>query len=65
MDAPNEVPRLLRMAEAAAVLGVSRSKVYALAQRGEIPTIRMGGSIRVPSGALAAWVESRTHQPAA
>ncbi len=65
MDATNEVPRLLRIAEVAAVLGVSRSKAYQLAQAGDIPTIRMGASVRVPSAALAAWVESRTQKPAA
>ncbi len=60
----HEIPQLLRMAEVAAALGISRSKAYQLAAAGEIPTIRVGSSVRVPSRALASWVEARTATPA-
>ncbi|MCY9197412.1 helix-turn-helix domain-containing protein [Bacillus atrophaeus] len=33
--------------EVAALLKLSKCKVYALAKNGEIPTIKIGGSIRV------------------
>ena len=59
------VPRLLRMVEVATVLGVSRSKAYQLARANTIPTVRLGGSVRVPAEALAKWVEARTQLPAA
>jgi len=34
---------------AAAVLGVSRRTGYAAAERGELPSVRVGRSIRVPT----------------
>ena len=43
-------------------LGLSRSEVYALIQRGEMPAVRIGRSVRVPAAALARWVEERTEQ---
>lgn len=48
---------LLRPQEAATALGVSRSKVYELLQRGEIPKVIIGCSIRVPAAALQAWID--------
>lgn len=41
--------------EVAEVLGVSRPTAYRLARRGEFGAIRVGKSIRIPAGALAAW----------
>lgn len=43
---------LLRPSEAAKSLGVCRAKLYTLIHAGEIPSIRLGGSIRVPLDAL-------------
>jgi excisionase family DNA binding protein len=48
---------LLRPAEAADALGVSRSKAYELIAHGEIPSVKMGGCVRVPVDALRAWIE--------
>ncbi len=45
------------VAEAAQLLRLSRSKAYALIARGEIRTIRIGGSRRVPLSALTDYVE--------
>lgn len=56
----NEIPLLLKPDEAARLLGVSRTKVYTLIGRRDIPSIRMGGSIRVPREALEAWVRANT-----
>lgn len=48
-------PIMLRAAEVAAMLGLSRSEVYRLIDRGEIPSSRFGRSVRVPRR----WVEQR------
>lgn len=50
---------LLRPAEAAEILGVSRSKLYELIAQGKIPSVRLdeGRLIRVPIAALKTLVE--------
>jgi excisionase family DNA binding protein len=53
---------LLRPAEAAVALGVSRSKVYELLARRVIPSVRLDGSIRVPAIQLQAWIEMQLRQ---
>jgi excisionase family DNA binding protein len=53
-------PKVLRMADAAKVLGISRSKIYALAARGDVPVVRIGGSLRIPAAALDRWLDERT-----
>ena len=61
LDRPNTALRLLlRPAEVAEALGIGRSKVYELIHAGELPSIRIGGSIRVPLDRLASWIESAT-----
>lgn len=55
-------PRLLRMGEAAALLTISRSKIYLMARAGEIPIIKIGGSLRVPLSALDRWLEQNTRE---
>jgi excisionase family DNA binding protein len=48
---------LLRPAEAAALLAVSRTRVYELAARGDLPgVIRLGGSVRIHRPTLEAWL---------
>lgn len=42
--------------EAALLLGLSRNSVYAAAERGDLPTIRLGRRILVPVGPLQALV---------
>lgn len=56
-------PKLLRMPQVAQLLSLSRSQVYALASRGEIPTIRLGSSLRVPADALNEWIARNTQMP--
>jgi excisionase family DNA binding protein len=48
---------LLRMREVAELIGCSRSKTYELAATGAIPTIRLGGLLRVPAEALRKLIE--------
>jgi excisionase family DNA binding protein len=47
---------MLRPGEAAEAIGVSRSKAYELIARGDIPSVRVGGCVRVPVDALRAWI---------
>lgn len=47
---------MLRPGEAAEAIGVGRSKVYELLASGELPSIRVGSSIRVPVVELRAWI---------
>jgi excisionase family DNA binding protein len=48
---------LLKPEEAAAALGLCRSKTYGLLADGTLPSIRVGRSVRVPAEALREWVE--------
>jgi excisionase family DNA binding protein len=48
---------LYRPAEAADAIGVSRARAYELIAAGTIPSIRIGGSIRVPVDALRQWID--------
>jgi excisionase family DNA binding protein len=57
----NETPILLRVQEAANLLGVSRAKMYeVLAANNQIPVVHIGHSIRVPRAALETWVNDQT-----
>jgi excisionase family DNA binding protein len=50
-------PLLLTPLEAARLLGISRSTVYALMQTGEIDWVTIGASRRIPHGDLVDYVE--------
>jgi excisionase family DNA binding protein len=50
---------LLKPAEAADLIGVGRSKIYALLATGELPSVRVGASVRVPATALRSWVDQQ------
>jgi excisionase family DNA binding protein len=52
-------PALLKIAEAADLLRVSRSQAYTLARRAEIPTVRVGSALRVPRERLQEWIDRR------
>lgn len=53
-----DLPLLLTMAEAAALIGISRTSLYMAIQRGEgpRPVIRLGRSARLPRAAVEEWV---------
>jgi len=51
---------LLRVEEAAQVLGIARTKAFEMVARRELPVIRMGRLVRVPRAALDAWIADRT-----
>jgi len=52
---------LLRPAEAAELLGISRSRMYELLRNGEVPSIELGAAHtkRVPLEQLKTWIEER------
>jgi excisionase family DNA binding protein len=51
---------LLRPVEAAEAIGIGRSKVYELLASGELPSIRIGGSVRVPLDKLRDWIDRKS-----
>ena len=50
---------LLRIDEVAALIGVSRTTAYALVNKGDIPSVRIGGLLRIPNDALRKMIEER------
>lgn len=57
---------LLTVEDAARALSVGRTTMYALIKAGHIATVRIGHLRRVPTAALAAYVDQlTTEQPAA
>jgi excisionase family DNA binding protein len=53
------MPLLLDAAEAAIAMSLSRSKVLSMAVRGEIPSLQIGRSLRIPRDALLEWIDQR------
>ena len=49
--------------EAVRALGLSRNATYDAAKRGEIPTVRFGKLIKVPTAALRRMLENAGHDP--
>jgi excisionase family DNA binding protein len=48
---------LLKPIEVGTQLRISRAKTYELIASGEIPSIKVGSSTRVPAVALQAWID--------
>lgn len=65
MSAINTPPErlLVSAAEASARLGVSRSMVYALMAKGEIESVVIGKSRRIPVQALESFVDGLRSNP--
>ena len=53
---------LLKPSEAARVLGIGRSLIYELIARKEIPSIRLGRCIRIPSESLHQWLKDKEYR---
>jgi len=49
---------LLTPAEVSDALSIGRTKTYRLLTTGELPSIRIGGAIRVSVASLHAWIEN-------
>ena len=54
---------LLKISEAAEILGVSREHAYRMARDGVLPVVRhTPGGLRVPLAAFDAWLEAQSRQ---
>jgi len=53
------LPWLLDNREVARLLGVGRTKAFQLMLREELPIVRIGRCVRVPTDGLAAWIANR------
>jgi excisionase family DNA binding protein len=54
----------LKVPEVAEVLRIARSRAYELVGSGEIPSVRIGRSVRVSRKELEKWLEDRRHPEA-
>ena len=52
-------PRLLTIREAADRLGIATETAYVLARRKELPSLKVGGSVRVDPVELEQWLDER------
>lgn len=60
-----EIPRIsLRLAEAAASLGISERTLWSWARTGAVPFVRRGGILLFPVRELVEWLGEQTAQPA-
>ncbi len=53
-------PWLLRVEEAAELVGVSRSFLYDLISSGQVPSVRIGGCRRIRADQLREWIEQQS-----
>jgi excisionase family DNA binding protein len=53
---------LLKVSEVAEILGLGQTKTWAMVSSGEIPSIKVGGSRRVPVDRLKAWVAAKEQE---
>ena len=56
-------PLCVTPAEAAKQLHIGRTRMYALLKSGEIPSIRVGRKILIPTRVLEAWLCKQLGQP--
>jgi len=57
-----KVQLALSVKQTAEALSIGTSKVYQMVASGELPHIRIGGSVRIPTEALRSWVQERQEQ---
>jgi excisionase family DNA binding protein len=50
---------LLRVAEAAELLGIGKSTAYELVAEGALPSVRVGKTIRIPNDELRAMIKQK------
>ena len=56
---PLEHRLALSVSDAAALLGISRSKAYQLVADGTLPAVTIGKVARIPRRALEAWLDAQ------
>lgn len=54
----DELPRLISVAHAATVLGISRASAYRYAAAGDLPTVRLGGRTYIVTARLKAVLDA-------
>ena len=54
----------LKVPEVARIIRVARSRAYELVATGEIPSVRIGRSVRVSRRELDRWLEEQRHPSA-
>jgi len=60
-DGSGELERLLLTpAETAETIGIGRTRIYELLASGELPSVRIGRSIRIPIDCLRTWIDRQT-----
>lgn len=64
MDLQN-LPATLTVEQAAEVLGISRRSAYRAVERGDLPTLRLGRRLLVPTARLLAILGVEQQAPAA
>jgi len=57
---PGDLALLLDSRQIAQLLAISRTKVFQLIARGEVPVVRIGRCVRVPRSSLQDWVRDKT-----
>ena len=64
LETRQEQPLLIRVEEAATLLGVGRSTIYEKIAADELPgVVRIGRSVRVSREALESWVREQAARP--
>lgn len=58
----DKTPRVVRVEDAAQMLGVGRSKAYAMVKSGELPVVRWGRSVRVRIATIDKLLDAREGQ---
>lgn len=53
---------LVTVAEAAVILGCSRTHIYTRVMRGEIPSLTIGRARRIPVSALEEWIARQVEE---
>jgi excisionase family DNA binding protein len=59
---PVALPGLIRVEAVAQVLGLSRPMIYKLVNTGELPTVRIGKTLRFDPADVAAFIQARRAQ---
>jgi len=56
----NMMPDMMRVSDLAKIMDLSNARVYALIQKRELPSVRIGGAVRIPSSAYRRWIDQQT-----
>lgn len=62
LDLPDPLPVTLTVEEAARVLRIGRNSAYEAIARGDLPSVRIGGRVLIPSARLLALFGVEVHK---